>query len=87
MKKNHRCSLQYHRFKDETFIVLEGRLRLYYGIDKTNLIIKDLNPGDYFHIPITTIHRMEGIEDSIYIECSTNNLDDVVRIEDEYGRV
>jgi mannose-6-phosphate isomerase-like protein (cupin superfamily) len=87
MAKSQKCSLQYHEFKDETFIVLSGKLRFYYGEDKNNLNILDLNPGQHFHVPVKMIHRMEGIEDSLYLECSTNHLDDVVRVQDDYGRL
>lgn len=87
MKKDCKCSLQYHEFKDETFIVLNGKLRFYYGKDKNNLQIIELVPGEHFHVPVNMIHRMEGIEDSLYLECSTNHLDDVIRVQDDYGRL
>lgn len=86
MLKDKKCSLQYHDFKDETFIVLSGKLKFYYGNSKDNLQTKELEPGDFFHVPTKMIHRMEGIEDSLYLECSTNYLNDVIRIQDEYGR-
>ena len=87
MRKDKKCSLQYHDFKHETFIVLEGKLRFYYGNDKDNLNIIELNPGDHFCVPTKMVHRMEGITDALYLECSTNHLDDVIRVQDDYGRL
>lgn len=86
MKKNNCCSLQYHEKKHETFYVLEGLLKFYVGIDKDNLETFILEKGKYYVIKPYIIHRMEALEDSLYLECSTNFLDDVVRIEDKYGR-
>ena len=86
MWKGHRCSLQYHNLKKETIYVLRGKLRIYYG--KT---IQDLNSKVYIaNETITllpgTIHRMEGEEDCVYLEASTPQMDDVVRLEDDYNR-
>jgi len=82
MKKDCRCSLQYHEIKHETIYVLSGKLRLIVE-DKT----LELEAGDTYVILTGETHRMEGIEDSFYIECSTPELDDVVRVEDDYDRV
>lgn len=87
MKKGNSCSLQYHEKKHETFYLVKGILKFYVGEDKNNLKEIILNSGDYYTIPPFLIHRMEAIEDSIYIESSTNFLDDVIRIEDKYGRI
>ncbi len=88
MKKDHQCSLQYHEQKTETIIILTGILNIYTseGIDK-QLTLKQYKPGDTITIQPYTIHRMEAVEDSLYIECSTNELWDVIRIQDSYGRV
>ena len=86
MKKDQCCSMQYHELKRETIFVFSGKLRLYIGQDIQNLDTKELLPGDTFTITPRTIHRMEGIEDSVYIECSTPELWDVVRLQDKYNR-
>lgn len=88
MKAGHKCSLQYHEKKHESIFVVEGKLKFYTSDNINNPLTEQiLNPKDYYIIPPGLIHRMEGIEDSLYIECSTSFLLDVVRIEDEYGRV
>ena len=87
MKANECCSLQYHELKRETIYALSGKLRLYIGNDINNMNITEMLPGDNITIKPYTLHRMEGIEDSIYIECSTSELWDVVRLEDKYKRI
>jgi mannose-6-phosphate isomerase len=87
MKAGNSCSLQYHEKKHETIYLISGTLKFYVGDDKTNLKEIILNPSDYYTIPPLLIHRMEAIIDSLYIESSTNHLDDVIRIEDKYGRI
>jgi mannose-6-phosphate isomerase-like protein (cupin superfamily) len=86
MKKNECCSLQYHELKKETIYVLDGKLKLYIGNDIDNLEEKIMVKNDTITISPYTIHRMEGIEDSFYLECSTNELWDVVRLQDKYSR-
>lgn len=86
MKKNECCSLQYHELKKETIYVLDGKLKLYIGNDIDNLEEKIMVKNDTITISPYTIHRMEGIEDSLYLECSTNELWDVVRLQDKYAR-
>lgn len=81
IKKGHRYSLQYHKRKLETQYVLEGRVKMTYG--KQEII---LNPGDKLDIAPGTIHRAEGLENSKILEVSTPDLDDIVKIEDDYGR-
>ncbi len=80
------CSMQYHELKRETIYVLKGKLRLYIGKDIDNLDITELIPGDRITIIPYTIHRMEGIEDCEYLECSTPELWDVIRLKDNYNR-
>jgi mannose-6-phosphate isomerase-like protein (cupin superfamily) len=87
MKEGNSCSLQYHEKKHETFYLVKGILKFYVGEDKDNLNEIILNSGDYYTIPPFLIHRMEAIVDILYLESSTNFLDDVIRIEDKYGRV
>lgn len=82
MKKGHACSLQYHQKKKETIISLSDNLHI--KIDGENII---LNQYDTITIEPNIIHRMLAIENDVYyLECSTSELDDVVRINDLYGR-
>ena len=86
MNKDHKCSIQYHIKKKETIYVLRGKLKVYIGDDINNLDEVIMNPHDTMTLEPLKIHRMEAIEDSVYLEASTPELDDVVRLEDEYGR-
>lgn len=87
MKKSNSCSIQYHKLKTETIIVLSGSLHIYTGDDIDNLNKKVYLPGDTITIKPYTIHRMEAVdEDCLYIETSTNELWDVVRLKDNYNR-
>ena len=87
MKEGNSCSLQYHELKHETFYVLKGKLRFYVGKTKDDLTIMELNVGECYTIEPLVVHRMEAVVDSLYLESSTNHLDDVIRIEDNYGRL
>lgn len=86
MKAGHRCSLQYHNLKHETFYVLSGKLKFTVGDSEDALAEHILYPNSFYIIKPGVVHRMEGVEDSYYLECSTNHLDDVVRLKDNYGR-
>jgi mannose-6-phosphate isomerase len=82
MKKGHRCSLQYHEKKIETIYVLDGVLTI-----EINKKIINLKPNESITITAGDVHRMSAIEsDSCYLESSTPELEDVVRIEDDFGR-
>lgn len=88
MKKGHSCSIQYHELKTETIIVLNGVLNIYTGNDIDNLSIKKYCTGESITIYPYTIHRMEAEDDdALYIETSTNELWDVIRLKDNYNRV
>jgi mannose-6-phosphate isomerase-like protein (cupin superfamily) len=79
-------SLQYHERKEETLRVLDGRLELVSGPDLDHLSSAVLDAGTAFHIAPGTLHRMVALTDCRLLEVSTNHLDDVVRLEDRYGR-
>lgn len=79
-------SLQYHRVKDETIMVLSGRLELVTFGDGEPPVRRELSPREPFHIPPGLRHRMTALEDTDVVEVSTPELDDVVRLEDRYGR-
>lgn len=86
MWKGHRCSLQYHKIKCETIYVLSGQLRIYYGKSKEQLESRIFGPNESITLSPGVIHRMEAAEDSIYLEASTPELEDVVRLADDYTR-
>ena len=87
MNEGHKCSLQYHNFKTETIYVLEGKLGIYFGIKEDNLEKKIFKSGEIITIKPGLIHRMEALETSVYLEASTPEMDDVVRIHDDYNRI
>jgi len=79
-------SLQYHEEKDETIRVLEGRLDLLAGSDAKDLRRYELETGMVFHIPPLLVHRFIAVTDCTVLEVSSAAIDDVVRLEDRYGR-
>lgn len=82
MKSGHRCSLQKHLYKKETILILNGLLTI-----DINGISIDYDINEYVTISPNTEHRMSANNgDVLYLECSTNHLDDVIRIQDDYNR-
>ena len=81
-----RLSLQYHEQKDESILVMSGRLRLFLDDEGGELTVRELGAGDSAHVPVGRRHRYEAIERVELIEVSTPELGDVVRIEDDFGR-
>ena len=79
-------SLQYHERKDESWLVREGRARLELGEVGGELEVVEIEAGDAFRFPPRTVHRVTTLEDTLVVEVSTPQLDDVVRVEDRYGR-
>jgi len=79
-------SLQYHERKDESWLVQEGRARLELGEVGGELEAIEIVPGDAFRFRPRTVHRVTALEDTLVAEVSTPFLDDVVRLEDRYGR-
>jgi len=86
ISKGHRYSLQYHKRKIETQYLYSGKVKLTYGTSLENLQEMVLNPGDKFQVNPPLIHRVEALEDSEIFEVSTPELDDVVKLDDDYGR-
>jgi len=90
IKKGHRLSRQYHKVKEETIMVLEGKLILEAGpyVEGGEVERLELGPGQVFHVTPGTIHRF-GAEhtDVKLVEVSTTEINDVVRLEDDYRRV
>jgi mannose-6-phosphate isomerase-like protein (cupin superfamily) len=81
----HALSVQYHHVKDETVYLLSGDL-IYRVWDNDQPRDVGLKIGEAFRITPHTIHQMEAITDCDILEASTPHLDDVVRLEDRYGR-
>jgi mannose-6-phosphate isomerase len=83
----HSLSLQFHRRKDEAWYVQEGRAELELAHAGQAVTASEvIGPGSCFHFPPGTVHRVTAIEDTLILEVSTPDLDDVVRLEDKYGR-
>jgi len=78
-------SLQYHRIKDETIYLHEGLAEIDLGNDEDHVTVLS-NPGVAYRIRPGVVHRLRALQDSLFLEVSTPHLDDVVRIEDLYGR-
>ena len=81
-----RLSLQYHRRKEETLYVASGRVRVEVGAAPDALEPRILGPGGILHLPPGTLHRIEALEEARIFEVSTPELEDVVRLSDDYGR-
>jgi mannose-6-phosphate isomerase len=80
-------SLQFHREKDESWYVQEGRAKLELGRAGEAVLNEEVvGPGVAFHYAPGTVHRVTAIEDTLILEVSTPHLEDVVRLEDRYGR-
>lgn len=86
INKGQALSLQYHRLKDEYQYVLKGAIDMELGGDDGKLTTHRMRAGDTLHITPGTRHRMTAVEDTDIFEVSTPEIDDVVRLEDRYGR-
>ena len=85
VKKGHALSLQYHNKKDETIFVHSGRILFEMKVDG-EMTKREMGPGEAVHVTPPTVHRMTALEDTDIFEVSTPETDDVVRLEDRYGR-
>jgi mannose-6-phosphate isomerase-like protein (cupin superfamily) len=87
VKAGHSLSLQYHEQKDESWLIESGRARIQLGaVGDETLAEDEVGPGAAFHYVPGTVHRITAVEDTTILEVSTPHLDDVVRLEDSYGR-
>lgn len=86
ISKGHRYSLQYHEKKIETQYVFKGKIKFIFGENEDSLKEKIMTPGDKIDVIPPLIHRVEAIEDSMIFEVSTPDLNDVVKLHDDYGR-
>jgi mannose-6-phosphate isomerase len=80
-----RLSRQYHRVKEETLLIQTGEMDLEVG-PAAACEIRRMKVGDVFHCPPGTVHRMIAVTDVDVVEVSTPEIEDVVRLEDAYGR-
>ena len=87
VKAGEALSLQFHRVKDEIIYVESGRVEFTIGAPGAAVPnVEVVGPGAAFHVTPGVVHRMRALEDSFLLEVSTPQLDDVVRLEDVYGR-
>jgi mannose-6-phosphate isomerase len=86
VERGHRLSLQFHERKDESCYLLSGRLLLIQGPSAQQLDERVLETGAVWRNQPGDVHTIEALEDSDVLEVSTPDLDDVVRLTDNYGR-
>jgi len=86
VKKGHRLSLQYHEQKDESMYMYSGKARLEISDEQNAPVSTVFEPGQAVRLTPLTRHRIEAIEDTLLLEVSTPELEDVVRLSDDYGR-
>ncbi len=87
VRAGHSLSLQFHREKDEAWLIHSGRAKLELGrVGEAVLKEEVVGAGAAFHYEPGTVHRVTALEDTTILEVSTSELDDVVRLEDSYGR-
>lgn len=87
VRKGHRLSLQYHKKKDESMYIFEGKALIEVAGSDGQLVQSVVQPGYSVRIPPLTKHRVAAIEDTTLLEVSTPELEDVERLEDDYNRV
>jgi mannose-6-phosphate isomerase len=87
IRAGHSLSLQFHREKDEAWYIQSGRAKLELGETGEGILSEEVvTAGACFRYPPGTVHRVTAVEDTMILEVSTPHLDDVVRLEDRYGR-
>jgi mannose-6-phosphate isomerase-like protein (cupin superfamily) len=87
VRAGHSLSLQYHVEKDESWYVESGRAKLELGDTGAAVLSQEIiTAGATFRFRPGTVHRVSALEDTTILEVSTPQLDDVVRLEDAYGR-
>jgi len=87
VRAGHSLSLQFHREKDESWLVQAGRAKVELGAAGESVLNEEVvGPGAAFRFKPGTVHRVSALEDTTILEVSTPHLEDVVRLEDAYGR-
>lgn len=87
VEKGHQLSLQFHERKDESIYIHEGKILVEIGGSDGHMASIILQPGQCLRISPLTKHRIKAIKDTTLFEVSTSELEDVTRLEDDYGRV
>jgi mannose-6-phosphate isomerase len=86
VEAGHSLSLQYHEHKDESWLIQSGLARIELGAVGEPMVEETIGPGAAFRYHPGTVHRITAVEDTMILEVSTPHLDDVVRLQDDYGR-
>ena len=87
VRAGEQLSLQFHNVKDESWLVHEGRAELELGAAGATVTASEVvGPGAAFRFEPGTVHRLRALEDTTIFEVSTAEIEDVVRLEDRYGR-
>ena len=81
-----RLSLQKHLHKDESILVISGRMHLLLEAGDGTIVRSELGPGDHRRVPVGRVHRFDAIDRTELVEVSTPELQDVIRLEDDFGR-
>jgi mannose-6-phosphate isomerase-like protein (cupin superfamily) len=87
IEPGHTLSLQYHERKHESIYVLRGRMIFRYRTEQGQLAEREMIAGDAQQVPTGMVHQFDALERTDVLEASTPHLDDVVRLQDRYGRV
>ena len=87
VRRGEALSLQYHERKDEFQYVMSGEVEIEIGDSERSLVKRRMGPGDTLRITPGTRHRLTALADTDIFEVSSPEMDDVVRLEDRYGRV
>jgi mannose-6-phosphate isomerase len=87
VRAGHALSLQLHERKDETLYLDDGLAEVEIGSSAETLTTVMVRPGMAFRLTPGTVHRLRAIKNSVFLEVSTPELDDVIRLDDRYGRV
>ena len=87
VRKGEALSLQYHERKDEFQYVMSGEVEIDLGSSEHSMVKRRMGPGDTLRITPGTRHRLTALADTDIFEVSSPEMDDVVRLEDRYGRV
>lgn len=87
IKQGCKLSLQFHEKKDESIFIASGELKILLGNANEAMTSYTLKKGDCVRIPPLKRHRMEAVKDTSVFEVSSPELDDVKRLQDDYGRI
>ena len=86
LKQGCRCSLQYHEKKEEHSFLLSGKVAVEEDNEDGVLVTNIYLPGECWHEKPLAKHRVTALEDAVFMEVSTPHLEDVVRVQDDFGR-